>query len=492
MKTPPNRVSATALPRRFAPLWSGCLALAAGWALEAAARPNILFLAVDDLRPQLGCYGNQLVKSPNIDRLAASGMVFERAYCQVPVCGASRASLLTGMRPTRTRFVTFDTRADQDAPGVTTLPAYFRDHGYTTLSLGKVFHHRNDAPESWSEPAWRPKVIDGNWRDYAGEANRVAARENDGKGPPFENADVPDETYADGRIAARAVAELERLKQSGTPFFLAAGFLKPHLPFNAPKRYWDLYDARTMRLPANYHPPDDVPAQAMHNWGELRGYATVPARGAVSDEMARTLIHGYHACVSYTDAQIGKVLDAVERLGLSENTIVVLWGDHGWNLGEHTLWCKHCNFDNALHVPLILRAPGVPGGRRTRALVEFVDIYPSLCELAGLPWPRHLEGTSFRPLLDDPTRPWKTAVFSRWGAGDSIRTDTHLFTEWRDRNGAIVARMLYDHRSDAAENHNLGVRPESRPLLQGLSRQLQAGWQVARPFISATDSVQMR
>lgn len=454
----------------------------------AAERPNVLFIAVDDLRPQLGCYGNALVKSPNIDRLAATGMVFERAYCQVPVCGASRASLMTGLRPTRTRFVNFNTWADKDAPGTTTLPRHFREHGYTTLSLGKVFHHATDAAGSWSEPAWRPRVQDGNWRDYASEANRATARDNDGKGPPFENADVPDETYADGKIAAQAVADLRRLKRAGKPFFLAVGFLKPHLPFNAPKRYWDLYDPGAMQLPSNSHPPTDVPSQAMHNWGELRGYSTVPARGPLPDEMARTLVHGYHACVSYTDTQIGRLLDELDHLGLTEDTVVILWGDHGWNLGEHTLWCKHCNFNNALQVPLILRAPAAPAGRRTRALVEFVDVYPPLSELAGLPLPGHLEGTSFGPLLKDPTLPWKPAVFSRWIAGDSIKTDTHLYTEWRNGNGVITARMLYDHRSDPAENRNLSLIPDNRALLERLSRQLAAGWTAALPTVKATGS----
>jgi arylsulfatase A-like enzyme len=441
----------------------------------------VLFIAVDDLRPQLGCYGRSQVISPCIDRLAREGTVFDRAYCQVPVCGASRASLLTGLRPTRRRFLNYKTWAKEDAPGVITLPQQFRLHGTTTFSLGKVFHHANDAPGSWSEPAWRPRTKLGNWRDYVTPENVKVAGPGDGKGPPYEIADVPDDAYLDGKIAVRAIEDLERLKKAGKPFFLAVGFLKPHLPFNAPKRYWDLYDPSGVRLPSNYHPPRDAPKQALHNWGELRGYTQVPPRGPLPDEMALTLIRGYHACVSYTDRQIGRVLDALERLGLADETIVVLWGDHGWNLGEHTLWCKHCNFDTALRVPLILKVPGFPAGQRTRALVEFVDLYPTLCELCGIDLPAHLEGTSLVPLLEDPQRPWKTAVFSRWIDGDSIRTDRFLYTEWRGREGDVVARMLYDHREDPEENVNIAAGPEQADRVRDLSRRLEAGWRKAVP-----------
>jgi arylsulfatase A-like enzyme len=448
-----------------------------------AAQPfNILFIAVDDLRPQLGCYGNTLVQSPNIDRLAREGALFDRAYCQVPVCGASRASLMTGVRPTRTRFLNYNTWAIQDAPGVIALPQHFRHHGYTTISLGKIFHHVADAPESWSMPAWRPKTTRGNWRDYADPENQRAT-DSDGRGPPYESSDVADGAYADGKIATRAVVELQRLKQANQPFFLAVGFLKPHLPFNAPRRYWDLYDPASIQLPDNYHPPQDVPAQAMHNWGELRSYQGVPKRGPVPEEMALKLVRGYHACVSYMDAQVGRVLDELDRLGLKNNTIVVLWGDHGWNLGEHTLWCKHCNFDNALRVPLLLRVPGHEPARRSSALVEFVDLYPTLCELGNLPLPEHLEGTSLVPLLKDPARPWKPAVFSRWIAGDSIRTDRYLYTEWPARANSGPARMLFDHHADPDENTNVAELPDNAALVKELSERLRAGWQRAKPRI---------
>lgn len=441
-----------------------------------ANHPNVLFLAVDDLRPELGCYGHPRVQSPNLDRLAREGILFERSYCQVPVCGASRASLLTGLRPTRSRFLDYDTWAEKDAPNTPTLPEHFKHHGYRTLSLGKVFHHLTDASRSWSEPAWRPRPQGsrGNWRDYVSAENIAEAEANGGKGPPFEQADVGDEAYQDGRIAERAIAELRRLKQVPQPFFLAVGFLKPHLPFNAPSRYWAWYPPESIQLPSNYLPPENVPLAALHNWGELRGYAQVPAQGPLPDALARTLIRGYYASVSYTDALIGKVLKVLDQLGLRDNTIVILWGDHGWNLGDHSLWCKHCNFESALRAPLLLSAPGLPQNQRTEALTEFVDIYPTLCELAGLPLPSHLQGASLLPLLRDPKAGGKSAVFSRWQKGDSVRTDRYRYTEWTDDGGRRSARMLYDHLEDPKETRNLAVQPEFDGLMQNLSRLLRA------------------
>ena len=434
--------------------------------------PNVLFLVVDDLRPELPCYGKKQVVAPNIEVLAEAGFVFERAYCQVPVCGASRASLLTGLRPTRYRFLTYSTWAQRDAPGVVTLPEHFRRHGYITISLGKVFHHQQDSPQSWSEPAWRPRPEHGG-RDYMLPRNIAIAKRRRGIGPAYECADVPDEAYRDGKIARRAMEELRRLKQEGKPFFLAVGFLKPHLPFNAPKRYWDLYPPGSVQPASNSYPPKDVPIQALHNWGELRAYYGIPKRGRLSDEMARTLVRGYYACISYTDAQIGRVLRELKRLGLWENTIIVLWGDHGWNLREHGLWCKHCLFETSLHAPLIVRVPGLGEGQRTKALVEFLDIYPSLCELAGLPLPKHLDGKSFVPLLKDPTLPGKPAVFSRYHAGDSVKTDHFRYSFWTDRQGQRIAEMLYDHVVDPGENTNVVKVVKYHPVVQRLAQLLR-------------------
>jgi arylsulfatase A-like enzyme len=437
-------------------------------------RPNVLFLVVDDLRTQLGCYGEAQMRTPHIDRLAAEGLVFERAYCQVPVCGASRASFLTGRRPTRDRFTTYYARADEDLPEARTLPEHFREHGYAAVSLGKVFHDADDAAgRSWTAEPWLPKTK-GNWRDYLLEESQAAAADNDGKGPPYECADVADNAYKDGQVADRALEELRRLAGEDDPFFLAVGFFKPHLPFNAPKRYWDLYDREAVPLAANPFAPAEAPPEAMHNWAELRAYFDMPQEGPLPDEMARTLVHGYYAATSYTDAQVGRVLGELDRLGLADGTVVVLWGDHGWHLGEHGLWCKHCNFHHCLNAPLLVRAPGVAGGRRTAALTEFLDVYPTLAELAGLPAVDGLDGTSFVPLLSEPDRPWKEAAYSRYQAGDSVKTGRHLYTEWTDEAGAVTARMLYDHTSDPAENVNVSERPEEAATVEQLSAALRA------------------
>ena len=452
-------------------------------------KPNILFLPVDDLRPQLNCYGHSQMVSPYLDRFASEGMRFNRSYCQIPVCGASRASLLTGVRPTIGRFIDYLTRVDEDLPGAVTIPKHFKDHGYHTLINGKVFHHLHDARYSWSEEPWYPALNNGNWRDYIRNENQSRTEANRGLGPPFENADVPDNAYADGKIADKVIGDLHRLKDSDKPFFLAAGFLKPHLPFNAPEKYWNMYKRENIDLADNPFRPKGAPDAALHNWGELRGYVDIPREGPLTDDMAKTLVHGYYASVSYTDTQIGKVLNELNRLGLRENTIVILWGDHGWNLGEHGLWCKHCNFETSLLSPIIISAPGISGDKQTDALTEYVDIFPSLCELSELPVPHHLEGTSFVPLLNDPNRPWKKAAFSRWIDGDSIRTDRYRYTDWtkrrRDRGLVreqdIFARMLYDHKNDPMENVNIADLPENKELVTQLRTMMHEGWRAARP-----------
>ncbi|MBN1482221.1 DUF4976 domain-containing protein [candidate division KSB1 bacterium] len=441
-------------------------------------KPNVLFIAVDDLRPELGCYGHPVVKSPHIDALAAQGSMFTNTFCNVPVCGASRASLLTGIRPRRDRFVTYDTRMTEDAPDAITIPGHFKKHGYYAISLGKVAHHRDDNENHWSEPPWRPdypaeRGIQVNWRDYQTEMNRkIAARQENGAAWPYEWPEIDDNKYYDGKIADRAVQDIQRLSRADQPFFLAVGFLKPHLPFNAPKKYWDLYDSSEIRLPDNYYRPENAPDAAIHNFGELRAYYGVPAHGPVSDDMARTLIHGYYACVSFTDAQIGRVLDALQESGEADNTIVILWGDHGWNLGEHTLWCKHCNFKTSLRVPMIVKVPGKKASQ-SPALTEYVDIFPTLCDLAGLPKPSQLHGESYAPLLEDGDRPWKKAVFSQWHEGATVKTERYAYTEWTHDNGEVYAKMLYDHRTDPNENVNIVDREENREIVNELADLLE-------------------
>lgn len=433
---------------------------------------NVLFIAVDDLRPELNTYGARHITSPNIDKLAASGVQFDRAYANVPVCGASRASLLTGVRPTRDRFLGYNTWVEKDYPTATTLPEHFRNNGYHTLSRGKIFHHKEDSEKSWDEN-WRPPTNGPSWRDYILLKNQKMDTTGVKGGPPFESADVPDTAYADGKIASKVVSDLRRLKDSDKPFFLAAGFLKPHLPFNAPQKYWELYDPKQIKFPETQGRPSGAPERAYHNFGELRSYGGIPDQGPVADTMARKLIHGYYAAVSYVDAQVGRVLDELDRLGLRDNTIIVLWGDHGWNLRDHGLWCKHSNFETSLHSPLIMDVPGGPEGKRVNKIVEFLDIYPSLTEAAGLPKPPHLQGDSFMPLLRGEETEWDNTAVAKYHSGLTLITDQYFYSEWSDSTEKIHARMLFGHDKDPHETNNLADNPGYQNIVKELSRRLK-------------------
>ena len=428
---------------------------------QISKKPNILFIAVDDLRPELGCYGKEYIYSPNIDKLAEEGTLFLNAYCNVPVCGASRASLLTGLRPTLTRFKKYYTRADEDASDVPTLPGLFKANGYVTISNGKIFHNADDSKTDWDE-IWRAKGD--SPRGYITARNIQLDTVEDQRGYPFEKAFAPDSAYRDGKMTQKTIADLRLLKEKGKPFFLAAGFQKPHLPFNAPGKYWDLYPEETIKLPDNRFTPTDVPRQALHTSGELRNYFDVPKKGPVSDELAKNLIHGYYACVSYMDALVGELLNTLKELDLDENTIVILWGDHGWNLYEHGLWCKHCNYRTSLKAPIILRTPGQKESYLRKEMVEFVDIYPTLAELCGLSLPAHLEGNSMVPLLGEEEVGWKESVESVWQSGFTYTNQTHAYTEWRTETDSIVAQMLFDHVNDPNENVNI-VREEGSEVI---------------------------
>ena len=437
----------------------------------ALARPNILFIAVDDLRPELNFYGARHIKSPNLDKLAGESLVFDRAFCNVPVCGASRTSLLTGTRPTRYRYLNAATRKDTDNPTATSLPKIFKENGYTTISNGKIYHHANDDAAAWDE-IWRSKLP-----NHTLEANRPAPVNGQGntRGMPYENLNVADDAYPDGDLANKAIADLKKLKGSQKPFFLALGFQKPHLPFSAPKKYWDLYDINTIQLPPSYAQPTTTPKQAFHNYGELRQYETVPKKGHLSEDMSRTLIHGYYASVSYIDAQIGRILEELAAQGMAENTIVVLWGDHGWNLGDHMLWCKHCTFATSLKTPLILKVPGQTKGQRTSAIAEYVDIYPSLCELAGIKAPDNLEGESLVPLLKGKERKKDYAV-SKFADATTLIKGNHFYTEWVDNKGEAYARMLFDHTNDPLELNNLAEKESHREIVVKLAKELREKW----------------
>lgn len=460
-------------------------------ATDKPSPPNILFIAADDLRPELGCYGVKGILSPNIDALAARGTVFDRAYCQQAVCSPSRTSLLTGCRPDTTKVYDLETHFRENLPDVVTLPQHFKNHGYTTRSLGKIFHGGLDDKPSWSGPpvpVGRPmyaleenkQLVDRKRAETEGKQFRTpSARYNAMTGPAHECADVPDNTYSDGVIADEAIALLHKLKDE--PFFLAVGFLKPHLPFIAPKKYWDLYDRNAILPASNPFPPKNAPEIALTTWGELRAYSDIPRIGPLTEDEARTLKHGYYACVSFIDAQLGRILAELERLGLQDNTIVILWGDHGWKLGEHAMWCKHTNFENDARAPLICAAPNQKApGSHSAALVEFVDIYPTLCELAGLPQPDHLEGDSFAAMLDAPDLPGEPTAISQYPRGNvmgySMRTDRYRFTLWQKRQAGaeIVAMELYDHENDPVENVNVAGDPANAAIVDELKAQLTA------------------
>ena len=464
----------------------------------AADKPNVLFIAVDDLRPELGCYGQQDIQSPNIDRLAARGTTFLRAYCQQAVCNPSRASIMTGLRPDTTRVWDLPTHFRDTTPDAVTIAQHFKAHGYHSEGIGKIFHtgHGNrDDKFSWSRQVNYPKKPRFSPEGLRLLAKRKQEAQQAGKskqeislirGVPWEAPDLPDGELTDGAVADQALKLLNELKDR--PFFLAVGFLNPHLPFVAPKKYWDLYQRDAIQLPDNMQPPEGMPSLAGTSWGELRRYHGIPARGPLSRDQAISMIHGYWAAVSYVDAQVGRLLNELDRLGLADNTIVVLWGDHGWKLGEHGMWCKHTNFELDAHAPLIISAPGQQAaGKQTPALVEFVDVFPTLCELAELPLPDKLEGTSAVPLLNEPQRPWKAAAFSQYPRGKvmgyTMKTDRYRFTQWvnREQPTEVVAVELYDHQVDPAENHNLAAGPEHAALVAELAKQLAAGWQASKP-----------
>ena len=482
----------------FASLLS-CIALLTGPgnAAEESGKPNILFIAVDDLRPELGCYGVDEILSPNIDRLAASGVVFDRAYCQLAVCNPSRVSLMTGLRPDSAKVWTLDVRFRHTVPDVVTLPQHFKKHGYYAASFGKIFHNPWPDNVSWSERHEWPK----NSRLWSGDAKQRLAdfrkqMRADGKSdaaiermraPAVEIVDYPESEHIDVGIADQALTAMRRLAKTDEPFFLAAGFVRPHLPFVVPRKYWELYDRGKISLAENNTLPSDAPAFAMNTMYELRDYmdfadAPDPRDGSLSEARQRELMHGYYASVSLIDAQVGRLLDELDALGLAENTIVVLCGDHGWKLGDHNSWCKQTNYEIDARSPLIIRDPHSKAkGQTSRSLVEFVDIYPTLCDLAAVPAAEHLEGVSLRPMLDAPSASVKDAAISQFRRKDgkrdlmgyAMRTDRFRYIEWIDRRTRkAVDFELYDHNNDPAETTNLAKHDEQAARLKELSRQL--------------------
>lgn len=437
---------------------------------EKTRKKNILFIMVDDLRPELGCYGRSHIKSPNIDQLAREGVVFRNAYCQVPVCGASRASIMTGLRPAGKRFWQWDCKAEVDVPDAPVMNSFFRDNGYHTICNGKIFHYKTDCEDGWSEKPFRPGSTP-NLQSTTGA-----------KGPAFTVGNLSDDEYGDGKILNKSLEDLKKLKKMDKPFFLAVGFSKPHLPFVAPKKYWDLYEKENIELPPNPTAPVGAPARSLHNFGELRSYSNIPDDNTdpLGISLSRDLIHGYYACVSYIDALIGRLLTELEKQGLAKNTIVVLIGDHGWNLLEHGLWCKHSNYRTSIFPAFVMKVPGMEQNLQSDALVELVDLFPTLCELTGLNPPEGLEGTSLTPVLSGISDKVKEYAFSRWYSAHSVISENFIYTEWWDDGGMAVDRMLYDHRSDPGENYNVAGDPGYEEVITSLSERLHAGFKNKR------------
>ncbi|MCA9139766.1 MAG: sulfatase [Planctomycetales bacterium] len=460
---------------------------------EASTKKNILFIAVDDLRPNIGCYGDTHAITPNIDRLAGRGMQFNRAYCQVAVCNPSRASLMTGLRPDKLGVWTLPIHFREAIPDAVTMPQWFRKFGYTAVSHGKIYHNPTPDPQSWSEPI-RPlrrlpdPYPEGTDKLVQSEMEKLAKndwRQNNLRRPSTAAPDLPDNELLDGARTDMAIEDLRRLGKSSEPFFLAMGYIRPHLAWVAPKKYWDLHDPQSLPVSIDQHVIADTPPYAPSNNSELSHYVDLIDMPApwmdreLSEEKRRSLIHGYYACVSYIDAQIGRLLDAVDEQGLADNTIVVLWSDHGWKLGENRGWGKMTNYEIDTRVPLIIASPGMTmAGKQTQALAELMDLYPTLCDLAGIEIPDFVDGKSLKPVLNNPDDTIHEEAVSQYYRlhdgreymGYSMRTDRYRLIEWRDfPSGQVMARELYDHQDLPYEN---GIAVERKNVINSVPSEL--------------------
>ncbi len=474
------------------------------WTVQIAdaEQPNVLFIAVDDLRCDLGCYGNSVVKSPNIDRFATTGVLFKRAYCQQAVCNPSRVSLMTGLRPDATRVWDLTTEMRTVMPDVVTLPQHFRQNGYRAVAFGKIYHNPFPDALSWDEPTHIPQGVVAysvdnrnklaNFKLEMKDCGKSASAIQRMRGPATEIQEEPDDRNYDGKQTSDAIQKMQELAAENKPFFLAVGYIRPHLPFITPKPYWDLYQRAEIPLATNRFLPLNAPSVAfgdrsLGGFYELRSYmdyasAPSPFEHPLSEEQQRELRHGYYASVSFVDAQVGRLLEALDKTGLAKNTIVVLWSDHGWKLGEHGGWCKQTNYEIDTRVPLMIRHPIAKGnGQTSDSLVEFVDIYPTLCDLANLPIPQQLDGRSLKPILEDVQTEIKDCAFSQFPRkhdgkdfmGYAMRTDRYRYVEWIDAvNGVIEARELYDHQSDPEENTNLANEAGQQVNLDSLHEKI--------------------
>jgi iduronate 2-sulfatase len=458
--------------------------------------PNILFISIDDLRPELGCYGAEHMITPNIDALSAKGVTFDRAYVQVAVCNPSRASTFTGMRPDRLHVYTLRQHFRETVPDVVTLPQYLRSHGYTSHGLGKIFHNPWQDPRSWSVPHTWTKA---SFTNYSPEQLAFRRKVDQSlpddtwfkgnlRGPITNAPEIDDSDHADGRMTRVAMDRLEQLSAGDEPFFLAVGYLLPHLPWCPPKSWWDRYDRDALPMLENTYPPKDSPKVASDTSYEISHYADMidmptPYTGTLSEARTRRLRHGYFAAVSFIDAQVGLLMKKLDDLGLAGNTIVVLWSDHGYKLGEHNGWGKMTNYEIDTRIPMIILDPRAKAnGQRTTRIVESLDLYPTLCELAGLPTPKHAEGKSMVPLLNDTTADHTGVAFSQYTRnglmGNAMRTDRWHYIEWRRlTDGGLEHRELYDHKSDPQENQNVVTAHDklADQLAQRMAKTLKTG-----------------
>ncbi|MCF8380587.1 MAG: sulfatase-like hydrolase/transferase [Bacteroidales bacterium] len=456
--------------------------------LKAQEKPNILFIAVDDMNCDFGAYGNPVVKSPNLDALASDGVLFANNHCQKAVSGASRASLLSGFTPGHTGITGFYQYLRDLYPDVVTLPQFFKNNGYHTTGTGKIHDPRNvSLTDKVDLISWTEFVdITGN--------NYVDAPGN----PVTESADVEDDGYTDGRIADEGLRQIRNLSNGPDPFFIAVGFKKPHLPFSAPKKYWDLYDRDSISLaPFRKYAENDL--EFVHNPGDefFNGYDNVPENGNYSADLQREYIHGYYACVSYIDTQIGKLINELKQQGVYDKTIIVMWGDHGFSLGDHTNWGKHTNFEYATRSPLLIKAPGMLKGKIIESPSEHLDIYPTLVDLAGFPIPDTLDGNSLVKILDgstDKIKEFAVSQFTRGGKqGFSLRSDYFQFVEWK--NDDVVDHIqLFDFVNDPYQTTNIFNTPKGAELADTFSIRLnnyQLTGENSSPIelISNTDSL---
>ena len=449
---------------------------------EQTKKQNILFISIDDFRPKISSYGETKMITPNIDKLASEGLQFNNAYTNIAVCGASRASLMTGIRPSLNRFNDFSTRAQVDTPQAISLNQLFMDNGYETISYGKIYHHSDDFQQHWSEKD--KGQIQSDFQDPKSieRVNNAEKGEYGNKNLTYEYPDVDDYAYNDGKITQNAIYKLKVLKEDDQPFFMAIGYVSPHLPFIQPKKYWDMYDHDSIQLADNSYQPENSPfiaIEAQHNSAELRkNYLDIPAQGKLDDDLARNLIHGYYASVSYMDALIGELIKELDDLGLRDNTTIILWSDHGYFLGEHGFWCKHSTFHEAVKIPFIMSSPGYAKNQITDSFTELVDVYPTLCELANITPPTYIHGKSLTPVLKNPSIQLKDEIYTRYKQGEAVIDANYSYTEFY-RGKTYVGNMMYDMKTDLKQNIDISKTPANAKLVKMYSQKLK----VMRDFV---------